>query len=108
MYRKKHAPNTPMLIIALALGALYIAAVAWEHTITGSLRLDGIIGIVAGLFMCSHPAANLLNLLLFHQGAAYLGFSRRAYAFFWALNTLVLLTGWWVIFSGSLHFLTRR
>jgi hypothetical protein len=107
MYRKKHTPNTPMLIAALALGVGYIAAVGGGRSITGSVRLDGIVGIVTGLFMCSHPAANLLNLLLFHQGAAYLKLSGRGCALFWALNAAVLLAGWWVIFSGALHFLMR-
>ncbi len=107
MYHQKHGPNTRTLLAAVGLALVYFAALFLLHTLTGHSRWDGIIGIVLGLYISSHPAANLVNVLIFHHGAAYLGLSRRAYSWFWALNTLVMLTGLSVIFVGTLQFLVK-
>jgi hypothetical protein len=107
MYHQKHGPNTGTLLGAAALALVYFAALLFLHTLTGHSRWDGVIGIVLGLYISSHPAANLVNVLIFRHGAAYLGLSRTAYTWFWALNTLVMLTGLGVIFAGTLQFLIK-
>ena len=107
MYHQKHGPNTRTLLAAGGLALVYFGALLVLHTLTGNSRWDGVIGIVLGLYISSHPAANLVNVLIFHHGAAYLGLSRRAYTWFWALNTLIILIGLCVIFAGTLQFLVR-
>jgi hypothetical protein len=109
MRPKKHGSNTWMLGGSLALAGLYFGLLVARSSqgLAVSSRLGGVVGIVLGLFMCSHPAANALNLLLFHQGAAFLGFSRPAYRWWWVLNLMVFLTSLGVIFSGTLQFLAH-
>jgi hypothetical protein len=68
-----------------------------QHTITGLPRLDGIIGVLLGLFICSRPAANYLD-LLFSRGRT----SSDRFLFGWlALNGLVIFVGWIVITIGA-------
>ena len=107
MYQKKHRPNTPLLVSGLILAAAFDLLFLLHTSLTGTPRLDGVVGIVLGLFICSHPAANALNLLLFHQGATYFGFGRQGYRWWWVLNAVVALAGWSSIFVGTLRFLAR-
>ena len=55
--------NYKTLALVVALALLYGGWMYTEHTITGLPRLDGVIGVLLGLFICSRPAANLLDWL---------------------------------------------
>ena len=52
------------VLLAIAYGSLLI----YLHTFTGSNTLDGIIGVMLGLYIGSHPAAHLLDLLYLPHG----------------------------------------
>lgn len=84
-----------LLLVALAYGAL----LHFLHTLTGSSLLDGIIGVALGLYICAHPAANAVDMLFFERDAL-----RNAPEWpvvrWLALNLLVLLAGWMVVFLG--------
>lgn len=87
------------------LWGLILAAVAYGvslrllHTLTGKPLLDGIIGIVLGLYICAHPAANAVDMLFFERQA--LRQTPEWSIVRWlALNLLVLLAGWVVVFFG--------
>ena len=73
-------------------------------------RLDGIFGVLLGLYICSHPAANLLDLFLFRRSLPAQSASRGSDAAWLALNILILLAGWSVIVLGAtrLMVLVRR
>jgi hypothetical protein len=63
--------------------------------------LDGIIGVVLGLYICSHPAANLIDMFFYRRDIWY-HFSSKRSAFWWVtLNVLVLLVSGVVIFIGT-------
>jgi hypothetical protein len=74
---------------------------------TNNWKLDGIIGVLYGLFTASHPAANVLDLLFFARGELRRGLSNQAYALWWALNGLVLFAGWLAIVFGLIRFTAR-
>jgi hypothetical protein len=62
---------------------------------------DGVLGVLLGLFICSHPAASAVDWLFFDRG------ERRARAAWaeagWlALNAAALAVGWAVIVSGAI------
>jgi len=91
------------------LGAVVVLAVfygGWmitQRTITGLPRLDGIIGVLLGLFICSRPAANMLDLLFTRRGHTA---SSEWSAIGWlALNGLVLFVGWIVITIGAMRLI---
>ena len=92
-----------MIPLALVYAVLYFGL----PTITGRIQFDGILGIVLGLYICSHPAANLVDRLIFGHYLFRPGELRRQAALWWGLNLLVMLTGFLVIFSGMLRFTVR-
>lgn len=85
-------------LILLALG--YGSIVYYHFELTRISRLDGMIGVMLGLFISSRPAANLLDLL--YQSA-----SDRHPGNLWIwlmLNVLTLLTGVIVVIIGAIQF----
>jgi len=90
-----------ILLVLGVLGIAYGSLLYSRSTLTGTNNLDGIIGVVLGLYICSHPAANLIDMLFYRRGICY-QFSSRRSAFWWlTLNVLVLLVSGVVIFVGT-------
>jgi len=65
-------------------------------------KLQGAIGVVLGLYICSHPVARMLNVLLFGD-RPWLG-SKRSVVWWLVLNLMVLVIGWIVIVMGTTRF----
>jgi hypothetical protein len=89
--------NYKTLAVVVVLAAMYIGWLITQRTITGIPRLDGIIGVLLGLFICSRPAANYLD-LLFSRGRIA---SDRSLIGWLALNGVVMFVGWLVITIGA-------
>ena len=77
----------------------YIGLLRYLHTLTGVPLLDGSIGIALGLYICSHPAANAVNMLFFERDALR-QISEWSIVRWLGLNLLTLLAGWLVVFVG--------
>ncbi len=92
--------------VVVLLAVLYGGWLYTQQTITGIPRLDGIIGVLLGLFICSFPAANMLN-LLFAARHAQSGSSEWALLGWLGLNLLVLFFGWIVITIGATRLIAR-
>ena len=91
--------NYKTLGIVIGLAVLYGGWMITQRTITGLPLLDGIIGVLLGLFICSRPAANLLDLLFTRRGQMA---SSEWSAIGWlALNGVVMFVGWLVITIGA-------
>ena len=89
------------------LGIAYSSLLYYQRTLTGTNKVDGIIGVLLGLFICSRPVANVLDTFFFSRGARS-QFSSRWYALLWLLlNILVFLLGWAVIFVGTTRLVGR-
>jgi hypothetical protein len=101
---QRHKRNTPWLVGMIPLAVIYGVLLFALHAFTNNLRLDGIIGIVLGLYICSHPAANVVDLIIFGRFTVRRGLSRRGYALWWGLNLLVMLAGLAVIITGTTRF----
>ncbi|HBY93969.1 MAG TPA: hypothetical protein DEP84_08400 [Chloroflexi bacterium] len=104
-YRRGH--NIKMLWASVLLGIAYASLQYSLHRLTGSKSLDGIIGVLLGLYICSHPAANMVDLLFFERGTRRRVSSTRSVIVWLALNILVLLVGWIVITIGATRFAGR-
>jgi hypothetical protein len=89
----------------LALALVYSALPYMVGSLTGEARFDGIIGIVLGLYVCSHPTSNVLD-LLFMEGGAVRSSSDESGIVWYLLNLLVLLAGWLAVYIGVLQFTT--
>lgn len=95
-----------MLVALVMLGIVYGGLLSSRRTLTGIHHLDGIIGVVLGLYICSRPAANLVDMLFYRRYLRYPFLSNRFVVFWLALNTLVLLMGAIVIFIGTTRFIS--
>jgi hypothetical protein len=93
-----------MLWLLLLLGLGSSAALYYLRALTGSRTLDGGIGVTLGLFICSRPAGNAVDLLFFHPGDLREAVGEWQGLGWLALNLLVLAVGWVVIFLGAIRF----
>jgi hypothetical protein len=89
--------NYKTLGVVVVLALVYIAWMYIQHTITDIPRLDGIVGVLLGLFICSRPAANYLDLLFTRNRTS----SERSLLGWLMLNGLVMFVGWLVITIGA-------
>jgi hypothetical protein len=102
--RRGHNVKTMWMLILLAIA--YGGWLYYERTLTGNNKLDGSIGVLLGLFICAHPAANLLDALLFSGNTGGGSSSWRSALAWLALNLLVLFSGWNVIVIGTTRFVS--
>jgi hypothetical protein len=85
------------------LGLVYAGWISSVQVLTGIRWLDGSIGVLLGLYICSHPAANAVDLLFF-QRAALRQMSSEWPGIGWlGLNLLVLVIGWVAIMIGVMR-----
>ena len=104
-HRRGH--NTKMLWALALLGIGYSSLLYYQRTLTDMNNVDGIIGVLLGLYICSHPAANVVDMLFFRRSARGQFSSRQSTILWLALNMLVLLIGWIVIFVGTTRLVGR-
>jgi hypothetical protein len=95
------------LWVLVLLGAVYSTLLYSRRTLTGRHNLDGILSMLLGLYICSHPAANLVDILFFSRGARGQFSPRRSFFLWLALNMLVFVVGWMVIFLGTTHLVGK-
>ena len=89
-----------MLVLAMAYGGLLY----FLRTLSGDDTLDGVFGVLLGLYICSHPAANAIDVLFFGRRRAVSAWSEMGWL---GLNLLVLLAGWIVIVLGAIRLTGR-
>lgn len=104
-YRRER--NIKMLWALILLGIAYSGVLHYQRSLTGMDEVDGIIGVLLGLYICSHPAANMVDMLFYRQGAQHPFSSRRSVVLWLALNIVILLIGWVVIFGGTTRFFSK-
>ena len=104
-HRREH--NIKPLGGSVLLAIAYSGLLYYLRTLTGANTLDGIIGVLLGLYICSHPAANMLDALFFERRFQRQGSSRWSGISWLALNLLVLLVGWLVITIGATQLTAR-
>ncbi len=91
----------------IGLAILYVALLRFLPSLTGRAVWDGGIGVALGLFICAHPAANAINMLFFEREALQRVSSDGPLVRWLALNLLVLLVGWMVVFAGIRRLVER-
>jgi hypothetical protein len=73
----------------------------------GTNRLDGIIGVLLGLYIVSKPAANLLDILFFDRDIFRQASSKWPIIGWISFNILVIIIGWLVIVIATTRFTLR-
>jgi hypothetical protein len=98
--------NIKTLWAVVLIGMAYCILLYFQGSPTGSNKWDGIFGVVLGLYICSHPAANVVDLLFFRRGAQHQFSFKGSFVLWLVFNTLVLLVGWLAIFLGTTRIIS--
>ena len=101
-----HERNTGVLLGLILLAIAYTSLLRHMHTLTGTRMLDGSIGVAISLYICAHPAANAVNMLFLGRDTVR-QMSEWCVVGWLALNFLVLLAGWIVVFVAIRQLLGR-
>ena len=106
--RDQGLPGTRRLCALLVPAAAYLMWASYSGPLDGSPLVDGTIGVLLGLFICAHPAANGIDLIFLERGA-FRRQTRRWSGVSWlALNGVVLFVGWLVIVAGATEVFARE
>jgi hypothetical protein len=101
MTQQIYQPNTVRMWMLLVPASGYLAWIFYLPALSGGTLIDGSIGVLLGLFVCSHPAANGIDLLFLQRGA-FRQAVRHASGVEWlVLNALVMFVGWIVLVVGA-------
>lgn len=90
-----------MILLAVAYGWL----ISVLGISTGSLLYDGTIGVGLGLYICSHPVSNAIDLLFMDHGIMRGAAGNHNLAWY-GLNLMVMVAGWLVCVIGLTLFLS--
>jgi len=100
--------TTVTLLLMIVLAMLYIGWLSTQGRLNGTDRWEGVLGAMLGLYMASHPAGNMLDILLFTGGQArHEIFASRSGKAWLALNAVVIAAAWFVIFIGVTSLVRR-
>jgi hypothetical protein len=100
MDQQHYKRNSRALWVLIALAFVYSSAIHYLHGLTSMPLLDGGLGVAFGLYICSRPAANAIDMLYLERYSLQQIASDRSLIRWLALNLLALLAGWVVIFFG--------
>jgi hypothetical protein len=104
MNQDTYAPNVTRMYALLVPATAYLACSLWWPTLTGVALFDGSVGVILGLYICSHPAANGIDLFFLQRAALRRVTSNWSGVGWLLLNALVMLIGWLVIVFGAARF----
>ena len=96
--------HTARMWVSVLLGIVYGSTFLYLYTVTGSTTLDGIIGVLLGLYIGAHPAAHLLDLLYLQRKTRNALLSSESGMSWLVLNILVVLVGIITIIIGANRF----
>jgi len=102
--QQRFAHNARRLWVLAVVALAYLGWLHYWHALSGFRLLDGSIGVLLGLYICSHPAANAVDMLFFERGALRRMSTDWAGLRWLVLNLLVLLLGWVVIAIAATRF----
>ena len=100
----RFAPNTGRLLLLLIPAVAYLVWASSFRTLGSVSITDGTIGVLLGLYICSHPAANGIELLFLERGGLRRVTAQWNGVGWLALNLLILVVGWLVLVVGTTQF----
>ena len=104
MTQEIYRPNTMKLVLLMLPASAYLGWLAYSPQLTGNTLVDGSIGVLMGLYICSQPAANGIDLIFLQRGAFKRISSEWGGIRWLALNMFVMIVGWFVIVIGVTQF----
>ena len=101
---QQHPRSLARLWLVALLGVVYAAIFILRPLLLGRPLLAGSIGVLLGLYICSHPAANGIDMLFLGRRGHYVDRSTQNETLWLLVNFLVLLVGLVVIIIGATRF----
>jgi len=99
--------RSPMVLLALMVPAIaYAALLNTFGTLTGTFLFDGVIGVGLGLYICSHPVSNAIDLLFIDHRILRQGPGDDHGLAWYGLNLIVMCVGCFVTVIGLTLFLS--
>ena len=95
--------NAGVLAGWTVVAAAYCAVIYVKKPVTGHPLWDGVIGMVLGLYICSYPAANMIDIMFYRQNLRRGRTSGWAAAGWVSLNVVALGVAWLIIVCGVLR-----
>jgi hypothetical protein len=106
MDEPRYRRDIKVLWSLFALAMIYSLWFSRTQALTGNTTVDSTLSVLIGLYICSRPAANAIDLFFFERARGRL-LTEWLTVRWLALNILTLLSGWLVIFLGTTHFTSR-
>ena len=101
---QQHPRSLTRLWLVTLLGLVYAAIFFLRPLLLGRPLLAGSLGVLLGLYICSHPAANGIDMLFLGRRGHYVDRSSQAETIWLLVNFVVLLVGLIVIIIGATRF----
>jgi hypothetical protein len=82
----------------------------WFHqrqVLTGNPTIDGTFSVLLGLYICSRPAGNAIDLFFFERSSFHRMIKEGSSIRWLVLNIATLLMGWIVIYLGTAHLTSQ-
>lgn len=92
--------NTGLLCVVIVLGVIYAAWLYTRQTITGSNFWDAAVGVLLGIYICSRPVSNLMD-MLYAQNVRWKELKKRAGMTWLVMNFITTFVGWATIVLGA-------
>ncbi len=107
MNRSPSEHNIRFLWALVITAGLFGSLLHFLPRLTGIKELDGLSGVLAGLYICAQPAANMLNLLLYGPELRWRRLVQRSNFGWAALNLIVLFSGLGLIVIGTTRYFSH-
>lgn len=92
--------HSGLLITMVLLGIGYATWIHLHQTITGDNLWDAIIGVLLGIYICSRPITNLMD-MIYTQNICWQDLMKRAGVMWLVMNFITTFTGWATIVLGA-------
>jgi hypothetical protein len=107
MERNQYPCKTGLLCVLIAVAAAYSFWFHQRQVLTGNPTVDGAFSVLLGLYICSRPAGNAIDLVFFERSPFHRVIKEWSSMTWLVLNILTLLMGWMVIYLGTAHLTSQ-
>ena len=107
MERDQYPRKTGLLCVLIAVAAAYSFWFHQRQVLTGNPTVDGTFSVLLGLYICSRPAGNAIDLFFFEHSPFHRVIKEWSSMRWLVLNILTLLMGWMVIYLGTAHLTSQ-
>jgi hypothetical protein len=103
MAHRDYRENAGVLAAWTIAAGAYCIVLYGKHSLTGHPLIDGLIGMVLGLYICSYPAGNMIDIIFYRQNLSRARSSGWIGVAWVSLNVVALGVAWMMVTIGVLR-----